>query len=472
MKRILVVVLAALAPISVLEAQTLSLDSCVSLALQNNKTIRSARLQVEQLKHTKKAYWANFFPNFSAQALDAYGSIDGSLPLEVAGPVGQYAAGKVQQYAAAGLLSTEQIQTAQRILSDVQGDLTGLNPAIDYKMGNVFSASIQVEQPIYMGGKITAAYRMAKLGLRMAEQGEAVSRDEVIVRTHEAYALLLKATELREVACRYDTLLDRLLTDVSNAQRHGLAGRNEVLKVQVKKNEAELQVRQAENAIALARMNLCHQLGLPLTQEVGVEGGVAASTSPDMDGRRAGGVESRPEYAYLALKSQLAAQQVKLERAEFLPQLGVGAQVGYSHGLEVMDRRLLGDDPYFLAMATLKIPIYHANEAHHKVKAARLAYDRALLEQQDLVEQMNLELQQAANRLDEAILEARLSDRNLESATENLRESRRSYELGLESLSDLLMAQTLWQQAFANQVVAHSQIIVSTAKYRKAAGTL
>ena len=63
-------------------------------------------------------------------------------------------------------------------------------------------------------------------------------------------------------------------------------------------------------------------------------------------------------------------------------------------------------------------------------------------------EQMMLELTQAANNLDEARLESELSDRSLLQAEENMKVSKSQYEVGLETLSDYLEAQALWQQAY------------------------
>lgn len=450
-------------------AQTvLSLDSCVALALANNKSIQSARLQVEQYQHTRKAYWANYFPNFSAQIADVYSNAEGELGFDLAAPAGAFLGQLVGKLHPAILQSPE----GQALLQGMASEAKKLNPTIDYKVGNVFMAFVNVQQPIYMGGKISAAYRMAKLGQQMAERGVVLGHDEVVVKTTEAYALLVKASVLQHVAVRYDSLLQKLLLDVENAHKHGMVGPNDVLKVQVKKNEAELQMRQAENGIKLARMNLCQSIGLPLVTAIEVEDVQHFLTATASPADHDASVTSRPEYTYLDMKSQLAAEQVRIERSAFLPQVGVGASFGYVNGVEVLDKRLMGDEPSFSVMATVKIPIYHANEAQHKVKAARLAYERTQLEQNELVEKMNLELQQAINNLDEGLLEAELADRNFKQADENLRESRRSYDVGLESLSDLLTAQTLWQQAYAQQAIAHSQLMVLSAKYKKASGRL
>ena len=94
------------------------------------------------------------------------------------------------------------------------------------------------------------------------------------------------------------------------------------------------------------------------------------------------------------------------------------------------------------------------------------------LEQSNLNEKMMLELTQAENNLDEAKLEAELADRSLEQASENQRVSKGQYEAGLETLSDHLEAQALWQQAYATQVDAHFQLYLQYVNYLKASGRL
>ena len=79
------------------------------------------------------------------------------------------------------------------ILYDAAGNLVptgiythfpGIN--LDYKVGTVYMGGIRVEQPLYMGGKIRAAYRMSVLGKEMAEMNEALTATEVILKTDKA----------------------------------------------------------------------------------------------------------------------------------------------------------------------------------------------------------------------------------------------------------------------------------------------
>lgn len=444
-----------------LSAQTLSLDSCLSLALQNNRELQSSQKLAEKYRYDEKSYKANFFPNFKFMANDIYSNSRGTLDLSSLGAgIQQSVGGLVMQLAPA--------------LMQMGIDPTKLNMqmpdiGLDWKVGNVVQAGITVEQPIYMGGKVSAAYRMSKIGRQMAELGVQLKEDEVIVATEEAYSLVVKATELNKVAAQYDELLSTLLRDVQNAEKHGLRGHNDVLKVQVKKSEAELQVRQAENAIKLAKMNLCHCIGLPLDSEISVEPQAMFVGTYDL--RRASGVEERPEYNVLQLKSDLAAENVKLSRSDFLPQVGLMAGYSYMDGVELADKKFFRK-PGFGVVLNVSVPIYHANEAQNKVRSAKIEHERAVLEQQDLIEKMNLELAQAANILDECILEVEMTEKAVQQAEDNLKSSRKSFDVGLESLSEFLEAQTLWQQAKATQIDAHSRLFLANTKYLKAAGKL
>lgn len=91
----------------------------------------------------------------------------------------------------------------------------------------------------------------------------------------------------------------------------------------------------------------------------------------------------------------------------------------------------------------------------NKVRSAKVKLEQTRLEQENANEKMLLELTQATNNLDEARLECELSERSLEQAEENMKVSGKQYEVGLETLSDYLEAQVMWQQAYQTKVDAH-----------------
>lgn len=439
-----------LLPASFFAQETLSLKECRELALEYNKELAASAKQTESARYMERSYRGNFFPNFTANGTGLYSNADGSYGI-----------------AGGNLPTFLPDATGQPVPNGGFAYFPGFN--LDYKIGWAYMGGIQMEQPLYMGGKIRAAYRAARLGRQMAQMNEALTETEVILKTDQAYAQTVKAREMTVVANKYHDVLTELKKNVDSAHKHGLKPKNDVLKVQVRLNESELNIRKAENALRLATMNLCHLIGKPLTAEVhvsddfpAIEQGLNIQTSD---------VTSRPEYGILDKKIAIARQQVKLNRSELLPQIGIRGSYSYVHGLELNERNFL-DQASFSVLLNVSIPLFHFGERSNKVRAAKAQLAQARLQQQDLTEQMLLELMQAANNLDEAKLESELSDRALQQAEENMRVSKSQYEAGLETLSDHLEAQALWQQAYETQVDAHFQFYLNQVKYLKAAGML
>lgn len=450
MKNIFILVLALLGSLPLFSQETLSLEQCREMALAHNKEIAASARKTESARYMAKSYKGNFFPNFTASGTGIYSSASGHYGI------------------AGGNLPVFMPDASGQFLPN--GGFAYF-PGIDlrYKIGLVYMGGVEVEQPLYMGGKIMAAYKMSMLGKDMAQMNETLTATSVVVNTDKAYAQVVKAREMKKVADRYHTVLLELYKNVESAYRHGLKPQNDVLKVQVKLNESELNIRKAENALRLATMNLCHFIGKPLIADIQVSEGYP---EVEKDIRmQVSDITARPEYGILNKQVEMAKQQVKLNRSELLPKVGVKGSYNYIHGLEVNDATFLYKGG-FSVLLNVSVPLFHFGERINKVRAAKVKLEQTRLEQADMNEKMLLELTLAANNLDEARLESELSDRSLQQAEENMRVSKKQYEVGLETLSDYLEAQTLWQQAYGTQVDARFRLYLNYVEYQKATGVL
>ena len=450
MKKTIYLLTSFLFTLSLSAQETLSLKECREMALKYNKEIAASAKQTESAHYTSKSYKGNFFPNLSASGTGLYSNADGSYGI-----------------AGGNLPTFLPDATGQPVPNGGFAYFPGIN--LDYKIGWIYMGGIQLEQPLYMGGKIRAAYHMSLLGKQMAQMNETLTATEVILKTDQAYALVVKAKEMKLVADTYNAVLAELKKNVESAYKHGLKPQNDVLKVQVKLNESELSIRKAGNALRLATMNLCHLIGKPLTSDIRISGDFP-EIEQDLEIQIVD-ITARPEYAILDKQVAIARQQVKLNRSELLPKIGIKGSYDYVHGLELNDKNFL-DNASFSVLLNVSIPIFHFGERSNKVRAAKAKLEQTRLQQQNMNEQMLLELTQAANNLDEAKLEGDLADRSLQQAEENRRVSKSQYEVGLETLSDHLEAQAMWQQAYETKVDAHFQLYLNYVAYLKATGTL
>ncbi len=447
---------------TIAQAQKLTLEECREMAVDNNRTLRIAVEQTLAARDQTKAYKANYLPKFSATGNYLYTNSSmtltipgGYLPTFVPNPT-------------TGALDPNILMTAPDGTPVFKEYAYMPETNLKLKTGSVYTAGLLAEQPIYLGGKVRSAAKMATIGEKIASLNQKKAESDVIAATDEAFFTCIKAEELLKTAQMYNEVVAEFLRQMENATEIGMKDRNDLLKVQVRMNEARLQLRQAENGVRLARMNLCYWIGLPLTTE-SIELADFDDISLPVD--RSLDVTERPEYGMLQEQVALKQQNMRLTRSEFLPQIAAIATYSYMHGLSFNGSRLF-DDASFAGGVTMSIPLFHWGEGRRKVSAAKREINIAQTQLEDLTQKMELELTQSLNNYDEALLEVALMEESVAQAEENMTVSRNQYEVGTETLGDYLEAQTLWQKTRCDWIDARAKARLAYTNYLKATGKL
>ena len=425
----------------------LNLEQCREMAIQNSETIKIADETINKASGEKTAARSAWLPNISASANGIYNNThieeELYLPTQVYDP-----------------------STGQLVPNVVVDPSTG-NPVIGPDGNPVFNsyaylpldltiyggalAGISVEQPLYAGGKIIAGNKMASIGENMAVNNKQLKKSEIIYETDQTYYLYLSIKEKVILAKKYQQLLDELVKVVNNSYETGMTNRNELLKVQVKYNEATLQVQKAQTGLELARMSLCRIIGLALDSPVEIDDSIGTTIS-SAGSENMAIVTNRIEYKLLQDQVEIAEQNIKMVRGNYLPVAGIAA--GYNHlviGLEDADNYT---SQGMSVMVSLKIPITHFGERKGKIKAARAEYNMRQLELQQAEELLHLEIEQARLNYNDAYTRVEIAHTALEQADENMRISDDNYNLGMEPIVNLLEAKAEWQNAYSNLIDA------------------
>src|SRR5699024_10863027 len=333
-----------------------------------------------------------------------------------------------------------------------------------------------IEQPIYTGGKINAANKMAEKGREMAQANVALSEIEVMALSDEAYWNVVKVKALIESAVQYKETLEELHRMVQNAVNVGMSHRKVLLSVQVKLNEAELNLARAKNGYKLAVMNLNHIVGLPLHNNTEVADDFEEETSisllpESIDVSDGIAITSRPEYHLLTKQVELKEREVDLARSDFLPKVGIMGAYGYTSGLKLNGSRLVNGGS-LTALLFVSVPIFNWGEGRNKVNEAKLERTVAQMKLEETQQKMMLEAAKAINELNEAQLEVQLTSKSVEQAEENKKLSKDRYEAGMETLADYMESQTMWQNAMSAHIGAKASLQLYKTKYLKATGQL
>lgn len=445
MKRLFLHIFLLTLPVIASAQHYLTLDSCLSMAVESNHRLAASRKGVDAARFDVKRARSNFFPSFSASGTGIYSSGSGHLGIP------------------GGMLP----------VMDAQG-FTGASAYfpgfdLDYKINTLFMAGVKFEQPVYFGGKIKTGYEMSKLALELSRLQESKTRADVIIETVNAYADVVKCDHLLSLAESYKGLLTELRRMTESAVRNGMKTRNDLLRVKVKLDESELNIVKARNAGRLARMMLCVCIGTEFDPDLRVEHSMPQL--PEGAENLSGNYMDRPEYHMSELSRTLSLKNVTMAKSEWLPQIGLTGSYAYTHGFKLNDENLFHKWNFFVGL-NISIPIYHFGEHRNRIQASEARYRQAAEETEHVHEMLRLDMTQAMNRLDEACMAHRIAESGVEAAEENLRMSTKMYEQGVETLSDLLDAQTAWLDMSQNLVEASVNRYRQWMEYRRAVGLL
>jgi outer membrane protein TolC len=441
----------------VISAQEITLKQCRQMALENNKTIAVALQNKIKSDLTVKTALTNFMPKLSPSGMAYYTSSESDFALKL---------GSMQIFDPNMLNGLIPPQYYPFIESLSTISLPDMNFKLN--LNNSYMAGINLEQPIYTGGKISSAYRMSKIGKDIANLNIKKTEVEIIVETDKAYWLYIQTIELQKSAESYKKTVEEFYRVVSNAVDAGMKSRNDLMKVQVQLNRANLQLQRAKNGIKLAQMSLCRIIGLPLQTEI-IPSQSFSNELPDIT--YVADITSRPEYEMLKKQIELKKQEKQMLRSDFLPYAGIRGSYNYSYGVKLNDA-ILFNNGSFSAIVSFQIPLFHWGEGLKKIKIADTERAIAELQFNDFSEKMKLEMQQAINAYNEFLLEVMMTDNALAQAKENLEMSKNYYEAGMESISDYIEAQTIWQNAESEHIIAKTKLEIAKTEYQRTIGRL
>ena len=474
--------------------QVLSLDSCRAMALRNNKSLSASRLQLDMAQYTSKAAKTKYLPHVSAVGgyeltsrpisllsksqkaglSNAGTNVTGAMHDDIANALGSLA----QQ----GILTPDQASSLGGMFSQVGSKIgEAVNhvgqkfvDALNTNTRQMYAVSVTVTQPIYMGGAITAANKMAQIGEEMAQNNINSSTQQTLHSIDQAYWTVVSVKHKKRLAESYLGVVKKLDDDVKKMIKEGVATRADGLKVDVRVNEAEMQLTQADNGLALSKMLLCQLCGIDVDSDITLADEDAenlAAMASDETVDREVAMENRPELKMLQNSVDLSRQATKLMRAAYMPQvLMMGGYLATNPNVyNGFERKLSG---VWNVGVMVRVPLWNWMEGTYKVRASKIATSMVELERDDIREKIELQVSQSQFKVKEANRRLAMATKNVENAKENLRCANLGFKEGVLQTTDVMAAQTAWMQAQSQKIDAEVDVKLSQVNLKKALGVL
>ncbi len=418
--------IAAIMPIAAFSAQTdsvITLQQCIDMAVANNAAMKIADNNTAATRHTRQEVFTKYFPEISMQGF------------------GFRTHNYVLQYNALNLLEIELVR---------HGVLGG----------------IQALQPIFMGGQIVNGNQLARVGEAVAELQQHQTANQVRLTAEKYYWQLVTLKATQKTLTSALTMLDTLQYQVSVAVNAGIVTKNELLKVELQRNDYATKMIDLENGIKLGRMVLSQYVGAPYTSPVDVSACVPDTVPAYPLDILVNPAEVLTQTAYY----QLLAANVKAKRIEKriaigknLPSVAGGAGWYYHNVLEQGHN-------FGAIMIGVNIPITGWWSGSHAMKRANLALKSAEIEREDLSQMLQIDMQNKWDELTAAHRKMEVAHQAIGQSSENLRLNREFYKAGTATITELLDAQTLNRQAIDNYIAAYGNFCTARAAYLNATG--
>ena len=483
------------------EAQNvLSLDSCRAMALRNNKQINASRLKKDVAYNLRKSARTKYLPKVDAMGgyewfsreisllNDTQKSGFSNLGSSIGSGMSSNISNLMGELVGQGALSPETAQQLGQVLGEKMSGLENAGNGIGQKIvdafrtdtRNIWAGSVMLRQPIYMGGAIIAANKIADFGEQLADNDLNMQTQATLYSIDHAYWMVVSLKQKQKLATSYRNLVKKLDEDVHKMIKQGVATTADGLKVDVKVNEADMQITQVEDGLALSKMLLCQLCGIPMDQDIQLadedkETLVLSGQAEDLQQQQAAASDSamttRPELKMLQNTVDISKQGVKLVRAAYLPHVALtgGYMISNPNVFNGFQRKFTG---VWNIGVLVQVPVWNWFDGAYKVRAAKAASTIAQMNLDDSREKIHLQITQSQFKVKEAKKKLNMAQKNIKSAEENLRCANLGFKEGVMEITDVMAAQTAWQQAQSQKIDAEIDVKLTQVGLNKALGIL
>lgn len=396
-----------------------TLDECINEAVKNNLQLRSADTQIAMSQEQRKEAYTKYFPTVSASG-------------------GGFIANK-------GLLQMD--------MGDASMSLAK----------NGITAGVTAMQPVFAGGQIVNGNKLAKVGEEASKLQRGLTENDIRLNTENYYWQAVMLKEKLKTLDQVDKQLARVKADAQAAVEAGIRNRNDLLQVKLRKNETRTSRIQVENSLQTICDMLAQVMGHP-GENIDVS---SSSISPESPQQYYQSPESSlPQTTeYQLLDKQIEANQLqyKMSVGKNLPTVAVGAGYLYNNVMDKSQNNLVG-------MFTVSVPISSWWGGSHDMKRQKLQVAQSMIDKQDKSELLMIKMRKAWNDMNDAYKQVAIAQESIDQSEENLRLNTDYYQAGTATISDLLDAQTLYQQSRDKYVESITNYEVKKREYLQATG--
>lgn len=484
---------------------TISLDEAIQIAVAQNYVLRDARLNLTNAQAQVREGWGQLYPQVSVSA--GY-----TRNLKQANPFAGSQAGGL--FSTLGFIDWLAFNERARTDDDIDTNPLDLTEFFDrqqegreeagivldtesnpFAVPNQYTGTISISQKVFdlrafLGAKAADQFLTARERSRIQRQ-EQLLIDEV--RT-KFYAALL-STERTNVVGQSVERTQATLRETAQRVSQGVAPKFQRLTAEVNLANLQTDYVQANNQAALALDDLKLTLGIPIEQPMQLRGDLESEDrtmlmTVSSDAALETAFDSRPDLEDIRLSLELQKVQAKVSRASYYPTLNAVANLSYI-GNVPGNRTIVSsdpDDPFKFSSSTnsyfsssywnpsvnvgfqLTWNIFTGFQTRAQVQQQQIALDKIAIQQEQTLQTVKLEVDNAIRNLRTAEQRIASQERNVANAELNYQYAQSRLREGVASQLEERDASDLLDQSRLNYLQAVHDFLVARSAFETAVG--
>ncbi len=334
-----------------------------------------------------------------------------------------------------------------------------------------YGASVSLSYLLWDFGSRSGLLDQAKFELASAQLSQNQTVQDVILQVEQTYYLVLGLQAVVEANRQSLRDAETNLSAAQDRKASGLATVGDIYNLEAALAGVKLALQQSEGRLAVARGQLATAVGDSPDTLLPLAGWEEEDVAPLMPSQSVADLlatarDARPELLAAKARERAAAANIDVTRGRGLPSLNFDAVAGQTHVVDV------GDSSQFNTLLSLNIPLFAGFGDRAALKQAEALRDTARATSDDLRSQVELQVWQAYQNLRTAGVTVDTSAAQLRSAQQAMEVSNARYKSGLNTILDVLSAQTALANARVQQVQARLDWVAGRAALGHAVGGL
>lgn len=428
----------------------LPLDSCISIALSENPTIKISDMEIKRLDYSKKETLASLLPSISFGATYNRTLAKQTMYMNMSRFGGNSS-------------STDNPEESQNSTSP---SASSMNNGIKVGLDNSFSMGFSASMPL-IAPQLWKSLNLSDSQILESVEKARNSRIELINQVKNAYYTLLLAHDSYNVIQQsYD--MAKFTADLYEKKHSlGSASKYDVLRTQVALKNVEPELTQALIAIRQASLQLRILMGMDTSVEI-----KPAQTLADYQSDMYGEVmsinkdlESNPSLRLLSIQTRQLRDALSVRKMAWYPTLSINANYNWTSMSDGSPLKNFRWNPYSVIGLTLSVPLFQGGSRYSAIQQAEIQVKEMGLQHENLLRNINMQVDLAIDNINLNVKQINSCEESMTQAEAAHKIAKESFEIGAASYLDLRDAELAltqsrlaYNQSIYNYLIANSNL--------------